>query len=92
MGKVQINDAPYHIDFSKDVGIIARIENAEVESYLDQEDGDFECTILIKGCISLRPDGVSVSDAVGVILYALVGDEAEEDSSASTLTLEKPTH
>lgn len=83
MSEARINEEPYHVDFSNEVGVLVRIESVDSIEYSDQSDGEFEVVVRIRGCVNMRPDGLSVADAVGGVLYALLGEDVDEEGDGA---------
>lgn len=84
----RLNEEPFHVDLMRSTEILARIETVDSVEYSDEIDGDFTCTIVVRGTIELRPSGISTSDAVGIVLGAILEADAS-DSETETSDSEK---
>lgn len=82
----RLNSEPFHVDLMRSTDILARIESVDSVEYSEEVDGDFTCTIVINGTIEMRPSGVSISDAVGIVLGALLEADVSDSETEIIFT------
>lgn len=82
----RLNSEAFHVDLMRSTDILARIETVDSIEYSEEQDGDFTCTIVIQGTIEMRPPGVSISDAVGIVLEAILEADVSDSGTEITFT------
>lgn len=75
----RLNSDVFHVDLMRTTGVLARIESVDSIGYSEEIDGDFSCTITIQGSVQMKPSGFETSDAVGIILGAILSDVSDSD-------------
>lgn len=83
---VRLNQAPYLVEVADD--LVVRMETVDSLEFHETGDGEFVQVIRLTGVVQYRPDGVSVPEAVGVTIGALLNTEPEDDVEGRTVEWE----
>lgn len=88
-----LDESVWHITVGTgpDESVVARMDGTIPATFkMNEETGEFTAMLPLQGCITLRPDGMSVEEAVTAVVAALFVSSSDEDDEGDESDDDEP--